>query len=394
MSRIDRIEIRRFTDDIPDYERDYSDDVTTGTMAYSKGALYKKPSLLVRVHTQDGAVGEYANHAPAGTLDTAILSGKLAIGRDAAQRERIWRNARRSARPVNPYGLSFLDMALWDLAGKEANRSLTQMLGGWRSEVRAYASSQNGDRNGGLDSKEAVSEFFVGLKERGFRGFKMHSWNDGNVREEIDNVNHMRETLGADVDLMLDPACVFNSLHDAIQVGKACAAAGFRWFEDPLRPTGMGVFQHRKLREAIGIPVLQTEHVPGPEAKADFLLAGGTDLLRVDCHYDLGITGALKTMHFGESLGVSVEFHAPSPVHRHLAATQQQETLYEVANVGPALDDPSPKIYTCGYSDNISAISAQGMLPVPDGPGIGVSYDLERIETWTTDTIVLTPGDA
>ncbi len=192
----------------------------------------------------------------------------------------------------------------------------------------------------------------------------MHSWNAGDVREEIANVHSMRDRLGAEAKLMLDPACVFDSLNDAIRVGRACADAAFRWYEDPIRPIGLGAFRHRKLREAIGIPVLQTEHVPGPEAKADFLLAGGTDLLRADCHYDLGITGCLKTLRFGESLGVSTEFRAPSPIHRHLAAAQQSETMYEVADVSPAMDDPSPPIYACGYSDNIAAISAAGTLPV------------------------------
>ncbi|WP_223252235.1 hypothetical protein [Paracoccus mutanolyticus] len=52
-----------------------------------------------------------------------------------------------------------------------------------------------------------------------------------------------------------------------------------------------------------------TEQPPQPEAKADFFLNGGTDLLRHDVHYDLGITGALKTIHFAESVGTTVEMH-------------------------------------------------------------------------------------
>lgn len=379
MSKISKIEVIKSFTETKDFERDYTDNIAAGTLAYRKGAVVKRPVLMIRIHTEDGHIGEYANWAPSGSWDSAVTSAKMALGRRWQERENIWRNARRANRPGNPYGLSFVDMALWDLAGKAWNASLSDMLGGWRKSVTAYASCNNGDRTGNLSSKEAVADYFCSLKERGWRGFKMHSWNIGDRKEEIANVRHMRKMLGDDVELMLDPACVFNNLNDAIQVGRACSEEGFRWIEDPLRPIGLGVFQHKKLRDAIDIPVLQTEHVAGPEAKADFLLAGGTDLLRADCHYDLGITGCLKTLHFGESLGVSTEFHAPGPVHRHLIASAQQETMYEVANVSPAMDDPSPLIYNCGYSDNIVSISSEGTLAVPVGPGIGVSYDMDLL---------------
>ena len=66
----------------------------------------------------------------------------------------------------------------------------------------------------------------------------------------------------------------------------------------------------------IRTPLLITEHVRGLEAKADFVINGGTDMLQVDPEYDLGITGALKIAHLAEALGLDVEIHAcggPSP---------------------------------------------------------------------------------
>ncbi|MFI2228643.1 enolase C-terminal domain-like protein [Nocardia testacea] len=389
MSVIDKIEITQFNEEEPDYIRDFASEDRAGSWYYSPGSTGERGSVLVRIHTDDGLIGEYAYHAAAGfAAAQAADVAKVAVGRPWQQRERLHRTARRLARPAHNYGLSFVDNALWDLAGKAYGASLTEMLGGWRTRVRAYASSVNGDRAGSLSSKEQIVEFFGQLREAGWTGFKMHSWHEGDKWEEAENVAHMREHLGERTDLMLDPACVFDSLSDAIFVGKACEEAGFRWYEDPLRPIGVGAFQHKKLREALNIPILQTEHVPGPEAKADFLLAGGTDLLRVDAHYDLGITGCLKTIHFAESLGVNVEVHGPSPIHRHLTASMQGTSLYEVANVSPHHSNPSPHIYTCGYTDDWNSIGADGTLEVPTGPGIGVSYDHDLIaklavNTWT-----------
>ena len=378
MSTITKIEVSTFDDIIENFGHNYTDDTYGGSFTYTPGPGAPKQVLMVQVHTDEGATGEYAFQCVSAAVPQAISAAKVAVGHKWHERELIFQTVRRATRPAHSYGLSYLDCALWDLAGKVQGASLTEMLGGHRTEIPAYASCHNGDRLDNLPTKEAVSDFFLSLKERGFRGFKMHSWHAGDKWEEAENVRHMRQTLGERVELMLDPACVFNSLSDAIFVGKACEEAGFRWFEDPIRPTGLGIFQHKKLREALNIPILQTEHVAGPEAKADFLLNGGTDLLRADVHFDMGITGALKTIHFGESLGVTTEMHAPGPAHRHLIAAQQQTTLYEVANVSPALLDPSPLIYT-DYNDHVDGISKDGTLPVPTGPGLGVNYDFDRL---------------
>ncbi|MBB4684510.1 enolase C-terminal domain-like protein [Amycolatopsis jiangsuensis] len=387
---IDRVEVVQFDVDTPGYTRTFDVDDRGGSWYYQPGVTGKRAVLMVRVHTTDGHVGEYANHAVTGAAQQAADVARIAVGRPWHAREQILRVGRRLSRPAHSYGLCFLDNALWDLAGKVYGVSLTELLGGGRDRVRAYASSVNGDREGSLTTKEEVAEFFGGLRDLGWTGFKMHSWHEGDKWEEAENVAYLREKLGERADLMLDPACVFDSVSDAIFVGKACQEAGFRWYEDPLRPLGVGAFAHRQLRDALDLPILQTEHVAGPEAKADFLLAGGTDLLRVDSHFDLGITGCLKTIKFAESLGVNVEVHGPSPIHRHLVASMQATSLYEVANVSPHLPDPSPEIYTCGYRDAYDSIGADGTLPVPSGPGIGVSYDDELISRRTTASVTVT----
>ncbi|GAA5053152.1 enolase C-terminal domain-like protein [Nocardia callitridis] len=389
-SIIEKVDVIEFDVETPNYTRTFDVDARAGSWYYQPGVVGTRAVLMVRVHTEDGHVGEYANHAVNGSAQQAADVARVAIGRPWHAREQILRVGRRLSRPAHSYGLCFLDNALWDLAGKVYGASLTELLGGGRVRVRAYASSVNGDRAGSLTDKHAVAEFFGELRELGWTGFKMHSWHEGDKWEEADNVSYLREQLGDRVDLMLDPACVFDSVSDALFVGKACQDAGFRWYEDPLRPLGISAFAHKQLRDALDIPILQSEHVAGPEAKADFLLAGGTDLLRVDSHFDLGITGCLKTIRFAEALGVNVEVHGPSPIHRHLVASMQATSMYEVANVSPHLADPSPEIYTCGYSDAYAAIGADGTLPVPTGHGIGVTYDAELIEKRTTASVSIT----
>ncbi|MFC3339468.1 enolase C-terminal domain-like protein [Paracandidimonas soli] len=388
MSRITKVEVTTFTLPCPNFARDYNYPIS-GSLVYQPDVVTDRKGLLVQVHTEDGLTGEYVDFTMAGAPEQAVEAARSAIGHQWHERELIFRKARRAARPAHNYGLSFLDTALWDLAGKAYGVPLYQMLGGFRKNIPAYFSCHNGDRLGNLSSKEAVADFARSVLDLGFGGFKMHSWHEGNKREEAENVHNLRKVLGDKVELMLDPACVFDSLSDAIYVGKACEDAGFKWYEDPLRPLGIGIHAHKQLREALNIPILQTEHVPGPEAKADFLLNGGTDLLRVDVRYDLGVTGCLKTIRFAESIGVNVEPHGPSPVHRHLIAAMQNTSWYEVANVSPAMEDPSPLVYTCGYNDNYHSIAKDGTLPVPQLPGVGVEYDHALIASRKLATVVV-----
>jgi L-alanine-DL-glutamate epimerase-like enolase superfamily enzyme len=180
--------------------------------------------------------------------------------------------------------------------------------------------------------------------------------------------------------LMLDPACELRTFADALHVGRACDEWGYFWYEDPFRDSGVSAFAHRKLREMIRTPLLQTEHVRGVEPKADFIIAGGTDFVRADPEYDMGITGCMKIAHLAEAFGLDCEVHASGPAHRHCMAAMRNTNYYEVALVGPDCPNALPPVHACGYSDALEAVGADGCFPVPTGPGLGVTYDWDFID--------------
>ena len=147
----------------------------------------------------------------------------------------------------------------------------------------------------------------------------------------------------------------------------------------------MSAFAHKKLRNMIKTPILQTEHIRGLEPKADFLIAGGTDFLRMDPEYDMGITGGMKIAHLAESFGVDVEIHACGPAHRHMMSAIRNTNFYEVALLGPDCPNAIPPVYLCGYSDMIDCIDKNGFVEVPNGVGLGVKYDWDFISKNTTN---------
>ena len=188
--------------------------------------------------------------------------------------------------------------------------------------------------------------------------------------------------------LMLDPACQLRNFMDALYVGRACDEAACLWYEDPYRDCSAATFAHQRLRERLNTPILLGEYVRGLESKATLLLDGSCDLLHVDPEYDMGITGAIKIAHLSEGLGMDVQVHACGPAHRAVISALRNTHYYEMALIGPDMPNMVPPVYASDYSDQLDAIDANGSVAVPDGPGLGVTYDWEFIERNRTDLVV------
>jgi L-alanine-DL-glutamate epimerase-like enolase superfamily enzyme len=379
MSRISKVELHVFQFDAHNLGAAGGGGI--GALGCKKGATTRLTKYAVAIMTDNGLRGEYVTHwvgSPSALGQTMMLAPYL-IGREAEEREGIYDDLKREARQFDHMGHGPIDIALWDLAGKKLGASVSELLGGYRKRLPVYASTYMGDRNGVLSSKEAYGDFAVQCYEMGFRAFKIHGWNEGNKREEADNLLHVRSRVGDKMELMIDPACQLRTFADALYVGRACDEADYFWYEDPFRDSGTSAFAHKKLREMIQTPLLQTEHVRGVEPKADFLVAGGTDYLRADPEYDLGITGCMKIAHLAESFGIDAEIHACGPAHRHCMSAIRNSNYYEMALVGPGTPNAVPPVYKCGYSDQLEAIGKDGCVPVPAGPGLGVQYDWDFI---------------
>jgi len=377
MSTIRSIEIVDFQFDSPNKERTGVGQLVT----FKRGSSIRATKNAIVIETDDGLRGEYVTNwvaSPATRGEMDMLAPFL-IGRDAMAREEIFDDLKREIRQWSGMGHGPLDIALWDLAGKKYGASISELLGGYRKRLPVYASTYLGDDQGGLDSKEAYADFARQCHDLGFRAFKIHGWNEGDARREAENVLHVAKAVGDRMTLMLDPANQLRKFSDALLVGQACDEGRYFWYEDPFRDNGKSAFAHRKLREMIKTPLLISEYVRGIEAKADFIVAGGTDFVRVDPEYDHGITGGLRIAHLGEAFGLDVEVHACGPAHRHLMSAMRNSNYYELALVGPDCPNLVAPVYTCGYTDQLDCCGDDGCVAVPSGPGLGVDYDWDFI---------------
>jgi len=55
-----------------------------------------------------------------------------------------------------------------------------------------------------------------------------------------------------------------------------------------------------------------------------------------------------------------------------------------LALVGPKVDNALPAVYADSYSEQLTGVDRDGCFPVPQGPGLGVTYDWGFIEKHRT----------
>ncbi|MFB6297493.1 MAG: enolase C-terminal domain-like protein [Salinirussus sp.] len=354
-------------------------------IVYAPGDTMERRQFAVRIECSDGLAGEYVGSNSPGAAQMNLIADYL-VGRDPLCREHHWSEMKRALRKYDRMGIGPLDIALWDYAGKKYDAPIHELLGTHCERIPAYASTYQGDHSGGLDSPAAYADFAETCLDRGYPGYKIHGW-DGDWRDPDRleaTVRAVGNRVGDEMSLMVDPACDLDTFAEALQVGRACDDHGYFWYEDPYRDGGLSQHGHRKLREALATPLLQTEHVRGLEPHADFAATGATDFLRADPEYDAGITGARKIAAVAEGFGLDVEFHAPGPAQRHCIAATRNTNFYELALVHPECPNTTPPVYGDGYRDDFDAIDGDGTVPVPDGPGLGVDYDWDYVETNAT----------
>ena len=354
---------------------------------YEPGAVTRRTTYAVRINTDAGISGEFVGGGPVEAGEIRMY-GHYLPGKNALERERIYNDVKRALRKYDKMSMGLIDIALWDLAGKFHDAPIYELLGGWRKKLPAYASTYHGDHQpDGLNSPEAYADFAEQCLEMGYPAFKIHGWGNAPIRQEVATVLEVGKRVGDRMDLLIDPACEYNTFSDALKVGRACDEAGFMWLEDPFKDGGVSQYAHNKLRELIKTPLLQCEHVRGVEPKADFLIAKATDFLRVDPVYDCGITGGLKVAHIAEGFGVDAEVHATGPAQRHLMAALRNSNYYEMALVHPKVPSIRNEIFACGYQDGLDVIDENGCVDVPEGPGLGVCYNWELIEKRRTGLV-------
>ena len=152
------------------------------------------------------------------------------------------------------FGISAVDVALWDLVGKQHGVPTYQLWGAYRDRVPAYA--MVGWSNYTLDQLRgqcaaAVAEGFLGVK------MKVGA---GSLDDDVARIRAVREEVGPTVKLMVDANQVL-TLSEALRRGQVFEELGVEWFEEPLRADDF--VQYAELTRRLRIPIAAGENLYG-----------------------------------------------------------------------------------------------------------------------------------
>lgn len=313
----------------------------------------------------------------------------LMLGRDPLRREAIWHDlylAQRGAYgALHDRALSFVEQALWDLAGHSLGQPVWKLVGGIRDRVPAYASTMCGDDvPGGLSTPEDYAAFAVQLVERGFRGIKLHTWmppvaSAPDARMDVRACAAVREAVGPDVTLMLD--CYhWYSRSEALYITRALEELDYAWIEEPMDEYSMS--SYKWLADQSRVLIAGPESVEGKlRARAEWAASASVDILRVGVLSAGGISPAIKVCHLAEAFGMDCELHGSGMGSIAALGAVPNSRWYETSLLHPHINFDVPPPHLSRVPD---AVDKHGDVVFPDEPGLGLALDLEYIAAHTT----------
>ncbi len=352
---------------------------------------------ILRIDTNQGISGLGEVRDGASPTYALMLKSRL-LGENPCNIDRIFRRIKQfgfHARQAG--GVCGIEMALWDLAGKAYNLPVYQMLGGkFRDRIRCYADTDMSPdpKVYGQRMKARLDQGFtflkmdlgVGLVEKipgtltkplgittrelaqtqhMFTGMEL---TDKGVALMAEYVAAVREQTGYEVPIAADHFGHIG-VNSCIRLGKALQKYNIAWLEDmiPWQYTELW----KKITDAIDVPTLTGEDIYLKEPFEELCRHHAVDLIHPDLASSGGILETKKIGDMAQEYGVAMAMHfAGTPIscmaNVHCAAATENFLCLENHSV----DVP-------WWSDMVSGVERpivqRGFIPVPNGPGLGIS---------------------
>ena len=332
------------------------------------GSRTKFATLLVQVHSSDGVVGlGYASiesiHMLKAVNEIVQDLAEIVKGQDPLRRAHIYERMWRSTVDLLHDGavnlaLAAIDVALWDICGKQAGQPLWKSLGGFRDKQPVYASWTLWRHH---DNDKLQSEAHM-LVKGGHRAMKLRLGGGRSLAEDRERATLVRDVVGPDVAILVD-ALWGLSATEGIQMARMLGELGYAWLEEPVREGDFsGLAQ---VRAAQALPIAAGERISRMALLRDMIPA--IDHAILDAHHLGGITPWMKAASALETLNLPISSHSHPLIHMHLLASTRTAAWVEYMPWWEVLfvDPPRPR---------------DGAYQMSEAPGLGLVLDEDAIK--------------
>jgi gluconate/galactonate dehydratase len=391
--------------------------ITDMRVAEIEGAPFR--SALLKIYTNQGIVGLGEVRDGASATYALMLKSRL-LGENPCDIDRLFRRIKQfGGHGRQGGGVSAVEIALWDLAGKAYGVPVYQMLGGrFRDKVRVYCDTDAEKPSGTETGKRLKARMDLGFTflkmdlglmqiadvpgsvvapAGSLEGYRVHPGGapgktleerrEKNAAYDVHNVMHpftglhftdkglelleqyiyeVREVIGYEVPLAIDHIGHI-SLQNGIRLARRIEKYAPAWLEDviPWQFTD----QYRQLQEATSVPICTGEDIYLKEG-FEPLLRSGISVIHPDLLTSGGILETKKIGDAAQDHGIAMAIHmAESPIAAmaaaHVATATENFMALEYHTVDvPWWDD----IVTGGDGPMVK----NGFIHVSDKPGLGI----------------------
>ena len=311
--------------------------------------------IVVRVETDEGTSGiGVGGGGAAGSHVVQTVLSELLVGRDPSEVETLHADMLRHTsfygrKGIVVMAISGVDLALWDLRGKLAGRTVARLLNDEvdvERELPTYGTVWDED-----------------LAEQAWRSgqqaIKLHVEGCGNhVESLVQLIGEVRRRLGSSVSLMLDAFASWD-VPTTLRVADAIAPHDIAWLEEPIPPDDLQGYE--TLAQRCPIPIAGGEHEYTTDGFRTLIERGLHSIVQPDINWCGGMTTMIDIYEMAQHRGVRVCPHRGcEPFALHAIAALDSQPLAESARTWFTCLDGAPKIH-------------QGRIRLQRGTGFGVS---------------------
>ncbi len=283
----------------------------------------------------------------------------------------------------HPYAKSPIDIACYDIAGKAAGVPVCKLLGGaFRDRIEVAHSL------GIMPVEKCVDEAIEAVNE-GVKTIKCKTGLD--PARDVEVVKQLRHHLGDQIKIRVDGNEGYNNVWEAIDVTLRQEEFDIMLCEQPMRGTEQLAF----VAQRINCPVMADESAWTVQdiLELDRLKAASC----FSCYVTKpgGLYRAKQQADIAAALGMysdiggSIESGIGNAANLHLGAASKIAYLPSVAPVSKPEGMQGPNIAGIYYLDDLISEPFQfedGCVLIPQGPGLGVTVDMEKIEKYKVDS--------
>ena len=363
--------------------------------SFSQGWVNKRSATLVEINTNDGITGwgeAFCQGLEPPEISAAVIENALKpilLDQSPLNIEVLWHKMYNSTRDYGRKGsvvsgISAVDIALWDIAGKYYDQPVYQLLGGaFRKKIKPYATGFYRIKGKGEASRlaeEALSHF-----ENGFDHMKVK------LGFGIDDDLKCMESIGhalknKNVTLMIDTNHAYGR-SEALTLGKNLQSYKLRWYEEPVVPED--IKGYAELRSKLDIPIAGGENEHTLFGFKSLFENNAIDIAQPDIGSCGGITGAKHIINLAHSFGVEVNPHVWGSAIAQAASIQVIASI-PVTHFSIFAREPILEYDQSSHPFRRKLLSkpfelVNGMINIPDDKGLGIEVNLETIKKYKTN---------